>query len=110
VLTGGNVANITVANDLMADVVGFYVAEDAGYDSDLHRRILESNNNIPVIPGHKNRKIQIIYDNNIYKLQKRIEILFGKIKQNRRLAVCYKKLDLTFLGFIAVDIIKAFNL
>jgi len=109
-LTGGNVADITVADDLMADVVGFYVAEDAGYDSDPHRRILESNNNIPVIPGRKNRKTQIIYDKNIYKLRKRIEILFGKIKENRRLAVRYEKLDVTFLVFIAVAIIKAFNL
>ena len=81
-----------------------------GYDSGPHRRILESNNNIPVIPGRKNRKIQIIYDKNIYKLRKRIEIFFGKIKENRRLAVRYEKLDSTFLGFIAMAIIKAFNL
>ena len=72
--------------------------------------MLESNNNIPVIPSRKNRKIQIIYDNNIYKLRKRIEIFFGKIKENRRLAVRYEKLDSTFLGFIAMAIIKAFNL
>ena len=103
-------SDIKVADDLMADVVGVYVVEDAGYDSDPHRRILESNNNIPVIPGRKNRKIQIVYDKNIYKLRKRIEILFGKIKENRRLAVRYEKLDLTFLGFIAIAIIKAFNL
>jgi transposase len=109
-LTGGNVSDITVADDLMADVVGVYVVEDAGYDSDPHRRILESNNNIPVIPGRKNRKVQIIYDKSVYKLRKRIEIFFGKIKENRRLAVRYEKLDTTFLGFIAMAIIKAFNL
>lgn len=109
-LTGGNVSDITVANDLMAEIVGFYVAEDAGYDSDPHRRMLESNNNIPVIPGRKHRKIQIIYDKHIYQLRRRIEIFFGKIKENRRLAVRYEKLDATFLGFIALAIIKAFNL
>ena len=71
---------------------------------------MSPNNNIPVIPGRKNCKIQIIYDKNIYKLRKRIEIFFGKIKENRRLAVRYEKLDSTFLGFIAMAIIKAFNL
>jgi IS5 family transposase len=59
-LTGGNVSDISVADDLMADVFGCYVAEDMGYDSDSHRRELEANNNIPVIPGRKNRKIKII--------------------------------------------------
>jgi transposase len=109
-LTDGNVADITVADDLMADVVGVYVVEDAGYDSDPHHRMLESNSNIPVIPGHKNRKIQIIYDKAVYKLRRLIEIFFGKIKENRRLTVRYEKLDSTFLGFIPMVIIKTFNL
>jgi predicted Zn-dependent protease len=46
---------LTVADDLMANVLGCYMIEDAGYDSNAHRRMLESNNNIPVIPGRKNR-------------------------------------------------------
>ena len=41
-LTGGNVHDVTVADELFADVVGFYVVEDAGYDSDPHRRQLRS--------------------------------------------------------------------
>lgn len=105
-LTGGNVADITVANDLLADVVGCYVVEDRGYDSDPHRRELESNNNIPVIPGRKNRKIDIIYDKKIYKLRKNIEILFGKMKENKRLSMRFDKLDETFLGFIALSLFK----
>ena len=109
-LTGGNVADITVANDLTSDVVGCHVAEDMGYDSDDHRRVLESNNNVPVIPGRKNRKIEIVYDKAIYKLRRNIEIFFGKINETRRLAVRYEKLDTSFLGFIAIAIIKAFNL
>ncbi|MGH6848093.1 MAG: transposase [Methylocella sp.] len=109
-LTGGNVADIAVADDLMADVVGCYVAEDMGYDSDDHRRALEANNNVPVIPGRKNRKIEILYDKAIYKWRRRIEMFFGKLKENRRLAVRYEKLDATFLGFIALAIVKAFYL
>ena len=60
-LTGGNRADISVADDLTADVFGCFVVEDKGYDSDEHRRCLELRGNIPVIPGRKNRKEPIQY-------------------------------------------------
>jgi transposase len=100
-LTGGNVSDITVADELTAEVVGCYVVEDRGYDSKAHRNTLISNNNVPVIPGRKNRKEPIVYDKIIYKVRKRIELFFGKLKENRRLSVRYDKLDVTFLSFIA---------
>ena len=108
ILTGGNVSDITVADTITADIVGCHVVADMGYDSDPHRRMLEGNNNVPVIPGRKNRKIPIIYDKQIYKLRRRIEIFFGKIKENRRLAVRYDKLDTSFLAFIAIAILKTY--
>ena len=83
-LTGGNVADITVADDLTGDVVGCYVVEDRGYDSNAHRIALISNNNVPVIPGRNNPKETVIYDKKIYKLRKRIEISFGRIRENRK--------------------------
>jgi transposase len=109
-LTGGNVSDISVADSLTSDVVGCYVVEDMGYDCDRHRRELEGNSNIPVIPGRKNRKVVNLYDKTVYKLRSRIELFFGKIKENRRLAVRYEKLDPTFLGFIALAIVAAFYL
>jgi len=109
-LTGGNISDITVADALTADVVGCYVGEDRGYDCDRHRRELAANNNIPVIPGRKNRKAVVLYDKAMYKLRKRIEMFFGRIKENRRLVVRYEKLDATFLGFIALAIVEAFYL
>lgn len=105
-LTGGNVHDVTVATLLFEDVVGCYVVEDAGYDSNSHRCELRANNNIPVIPGRKNRKVPIVYDKKIYALRKRIEIFFGKIKENKRLGMRYEKLDETFLGFIALATLK----
>lgn len=50
-----------------------------GYDTDPFRDVLRSQNNTPVIPGRKNRKIKIEYDKLIYKLRTRIEQFFGKI-------------------------------
>lgn len=105
-LTGGNVHDVTVADILLEGVVGCYVVEDTGYDSDPHRRELVANNNIPVIPGRKNRKIPIEYDKKLYKLRRRIEMFFGKIKENRRIAMRFEKLDETFLSFIALAFLK----
>lgn len=97
-----------MAGELTAEVVGCYVVEDMGYDSDDHRRELESANNIPVIPGRKNRKIPIEYNKVIYRLRQRIERFFGQIKENRRVTVRYEKTDEAFLAFIALAIIKAY--
>lgn len=105
-LTGGNIADISVADFIMENVSGCYVIEDKGYDSDKHRTNLESNNNIPVIPGRKNRKLPIIYDKSMYKIRRKIEMIFGKIKENRRLAMRFDKADTTFLAFIALALIK----
>ena len=105
-LTGGNRADISVANELTADVFGCFVVEDKGYDSDEHRKNLELRGNIPVIPGRKNRKVPINYDKTRYSLRKRIENMFGRMKENKRLAMRFEKSDLIFLAFIAVAAIK----
>jgi transposase len=107
-LTGGNTSDITVANEMMSDVVGCYVVEDMGYDSDEHRDFLRSQNNVPVIPGRKNRKVKIIYDKTRYKLRGSIERYFGKLKENKRLCVRFEKEDRAFLSLIAIAAIKIF--
>ena len=105
-LSGGNRADISCANDLTASVSGCYIIEDKGYDSNKHRIYLSSNNNIPVIPGRKNRIELIEYDKDKFKLRSRIENFFAKLKENRRLALRFEKSDLSFLSFIAIAAIK----
>ena len=105
-LAGGNLSDVTAADQLMTDVYGCYIPEDKGYDSDRHRVLLRSQNNIAVIPGRKNRIIKIDYEKEIYQLRRRIEIFFGKIKENKRLALRYDKSDMVFLGFVALAAIK----
>ena len=92
------------ANELTADVYGCYVIEDKGYDSNSHRLYLRSNNNIPVIPGRKNRIKTIEYDK--FKLRKHIENFFAILKENRRLALRFEKSDVAFLSFVAIAAIK----
>ncbi|UCM86297.1 MAG: transposase [Rickettsia endosymbiont of Culicoides impunctatus] len=97
---------MAVVEELTADIVGCDVIQDRGYDSNKNRQNLESQNNITVIPGRKNRKTKIVYDREKYKLRGAIGIFFGKIKENQRLAVRYEKDDLSFLSFIALAAIK----
>jgi len=83
-----------------------HVLGDRGYDSDKLRRLLESNNNVPVIPGRKNRKVAVEYDEERYKRRGLIERIFGKLKENHRLVVRYEKSDANFLGFVLFAFIK----
>lgn len=101
-LTGGQVADVTVADSLFEGVFGCYVVADRGYDAEAHRVFLRSQNNIPVIPGRQNRTVPIEYDKTIYALRTRIEQFFGKLKENKRLAMRYEQSDLVFLTFIAL--------
>lgn len=105
-LSGGNRNDIAVADELTAEIYGCYVVQDRGYDSNKNRTNLGAQGNIPVIPGRKNRKVEIEYDKEKYKSRGFIERMFGKLKENRRLALRYEKNDLHFLSFIACAFIK----
>jgi transposase len=107
-LTGGNRHDAASAEELMQEIYGCHVIEDRGYDSNKNRSTLESQGNIIVIPGRKNRKVEIYYDKVLYKLRGLVERIFGKIKENRRLAVRYEKSDLHFLSMIACAFIKIY--
>jgi transposase len=100
------VNDAAVAAELSEEIAGCAVIADRGYDSDGFRRELEGNNNPPVIPGRRSRKKEIAYDKEKYKKRGLIERIFGKLKENRRLAVRYEKSDINFLGFILIGFIK----
>lgn len=99
-------ADISVADQMFIDVFECHCALDMGYDSDGFRDFLRSHNNTPVIPGRKNRTTEIKYNKKIYRLRKRIEQFFGKIKENKRLTMRFEKNDHIFMAFIAVAAIK----
>ena len=60
-LTGGNSHDVTVAEELTAEVVGCYILADRGYDSDRYRTELESLGNTPVIPGIPNELQKCVF-------------------------------------------------
>jgi transposase len=73
---------------------------DKGYDSDEVRSALLLRGILPVIPPKANRKEQIACDFRAYKDRNRIERMFNKLKQFRRIATRYDKTALSFLSFL----------
>jgi hypothetical protein len=95
-LSGEEASDVKAGPELTKDIVGYPVIADRGYDSDKFRMYLRGNNNNPVIPGRKNRKEEIAYDRQMYKKRGLIERIFGKVKENRRLAMRYENRMLIF--------------
>jgi transposase len=75
-------------------------AADKSYDSDAIRADLTRRGIEPVIPPLRCRKEAIPYDKRTYRQRNRVERLFNRLKQFRRVATRYDKLDETFLAFI----------
>ena len=75
---------------------------DRGYDSDQFRAALVSKGINPCIPPRKNRKIQHAYDATLYRQRHKIENMFGRIKDWRRIAMRYDRCAHTFMSAIAI--------
>ncbi|MBA4192434.1 MAG: hypothetical protein C0467_31080 [Planctomycetaceae bacterium] len=73
---------------------------DKGFDGDAQRHACVARDVSPVIPGRKNRVDPWPLDEEAYRERNRVERLFAKLKQFRRVATRYEKLKVTFLGFI----------
>jgi transposase len=98
VITAGQRQECAVAQELMGEEVSDYLLADRGYDHDQLREDLRARGTIPVIPGKKNRKIEVEYDSYIYKERNAVERFFNRIKHFRRIATRYDKTAIMFLG------------
>ena len=56
----------------------------------------------PCIPGRKSRKTTIKYDKRRYKRRNRIERMFGRLKDWRRVATRYDRCPEVFMSAIAL--------
>ena len=108
-LTGANVHDsnpvIPMLHCLENSGIKRFVA-DKGYDDDKIRSALNDLKIKADIPSRSNRRGYRFYDNSVYKWRWRVEAFFGKIKENRRLALRVDKLDVIFNSFIALALIK----
>ena len=57
-----------------------------------------------------NLTLEDFYNVTLYRKRHVIERLFGRLKENKRLAMRFDKLDSTFLSFIAIALAKLYKL
>ena len=57
---------------------------------------------IPCIPGRKSRDTPVRYDKHRYKRRSRIEVVFGRLKDWRRVATRYDRCPKVFLSVTAL--------
>ena len=79
---------------------------DKGYDSDALREELLIHGIRPVIPPRANRKDPPACDFRAYRDRNRIERLFNRLKQFRRVATRYDKTRKSFAAFLVLAAAK----
>ncbi len=108
-LTAGNVSDVKAAPALLERAGHMrYLLGDKGYDANSLRKTLRENGTSPVIPGRRNRKRTIRYDQQRYRGRHLIENAFCRMKDFRRIATRYDKLAANFLSAVALATAVAF--
>ena len=100
---GGNHSIYTGAAALLGSLpAADWMLADRGYDADWFRDALKDKGIKPCIPGRKLRGKTIRYDKRRYRRRNRIEIMFGRLKDWRRVATRYDRCAKTFLSAVAL--------
>ncbi|WP_408735067.1 IS5 family transposase [Acidomonas methanolica] len=108
-LTPGNVSDVKAAPALLERAGPMrYLLGDKGYDADLLRHLAREAGATPVIPGRRNRKRAIRYDEQRYRSRHLIENAFCRLKDFRRVHTRYDKLAANFLSTLALATAVAF--
>ena len=102
ILGGGEASDYTAAEPLINIPVAALTAllADKGYDGDRCREGMLIRGILPIIPPRSNRKVPEHPDYRRYKDRNRVERMFGKLKQQRRIATRYDKTLLSFESFL----------
>jgi transposase len=75
---------------------------DRGYDADWLRQALAARGITACIPSKSNRKAPIPHDEALYRRRHKIENMFGKLKDWRRIHTRYDRCAHTFMSAIAL--------
>jgi transposase len=102
-LSEGQMSDYKGARQLLAFLPDAKVMiADRGYDADWFRQALKDKNITPCIPPKKNRRQQILYDTELYKKRHKVENMFAKLKDWRRIATRYDRCAHTFFSAICI--------
>ena len=102
-LTAGQRSDFKGADALLPDLPPAKVLiADRGYDSAKVRKIVEDQKIEACIPSKKNRKKPIPHCEVTYKKRHKVENLFAKLKDWRRIAMRYDRCAHTFISAIYI--------
>jgi transposase len=75
---------------------------DKGYDADWFRQALAERKTLACIPSKSNRKAPIAHDRTLYRQRHKIENMFGRIKDWRRVHTRYDRCAHTYFSAICI--------
>lgn len=102
-LSAGNINDITMAQALIEAAGSFRrLLADKGYDADHLRKRLAERGAEAVIPSTASRKAPIPYDANAYRERNRVERMWCRLKDFRRIATRYDKLARNYLSSVLI--------
>jgi len=108
-MTAGQVSDYTVPAALLdALPKAQWLLGERSYDADWFRDALQEKGITPCIPGRKSRNKTVKYDKRRYKSRSRIEIMFGRLKDWRRVATRYDRCPNVFLSTVALAVTVMF--
>ena len=81
------------------------LAGDKGYSSPTARGRLRRRHIRPIIPSRKDQRRQPGFDREAYRQRNKIERLFNRLKQARRIATRYEKRGVNYLAMIHIGMI-----
>ena len=102
-VTAGQVSDYIGARALVSSLPNVdWLLGDRRYDADWFREALKDSGIRACIPGRKQRLKTVKYDKRRYKRRNRIEIMFGRLKDWRRVATRYDRCPKGFLSAITL--------
>lgn len=108
-LTPGNVNDGTMAAALLAKAGPITrLMADKAYDANALRDLLARHGVEAVIPSTTSRRAPIPYDRDAYRQRNRIERMFCRLKDFRRVATRYDKLARNYAAAVHLAAIAAF--
>ena len=81
------------------------IVMDKGYSDTLVRAAVKARCCVPVMPPKRGMKKPWQYDKTLYKRRNEIGRLFHHLKNFRRIATRYDKLDSSYRAFVALGLV-----
>jgi transposase len=102
-LTPGNASDCKAAEPLLTGLKpAKHLLADKAYDCDDLRQWLKQRSTTPVIPNMCHRSQPYPFKKRVYKQRNKIERMFCRLKDARRIATRYDKSAITYLNAICL--------